>query len=244
MRGRPVAGRQARRLDAQPGRVPAARRAGQGVRHESSRHPVHPRRGGRMLRPQRRRRRGARRRARRAGNRGAAGEAPVDARRRIRVGAVRLGHGNEALGRHRCARERGHLVARAVEPVAQHSARRLRRSEPPRRPASGDAASAGPPGGCAAAVRRLGPKRDSAVRLPQCESRQALHRGCAHPYLRAPHAWRLRQRLRPGVVRRRAGRRGGRRSRGVPLASLERRPRPRRHRGGRSARRVATERQG
>jgi CO/xanthine dehydrogenase Mo-binding subunit len=61
------------------GVFPPARRSRQGVRAQARGHPLHSRRGLRVLRPQRRRRRRARRGAAGAGHRRPAGEAPVDA---------------------------------------------------------------------------------------------------------------------------------------------------------------------
>ena len=128
---------------------------------------LHPRRGLRLLRPQRRRRRGARRGAAGARDRRPAGEAAVDARGRVHVGAVRLGHGDEALGRHRCSRQHRRLVARAVEPPAQHPAGLVGRRQPARGPASGAAVRAGAPGRRPAACRRRGSQRDPALRRSQ-----------------------------------------------------------------------------
>ena len=113
--------RQAARLDAQPGRLSAARRPRQRVRPRAGGGALHARRRRGLLRPQRRRRRGARRGAARARDRRPAGQAAVDARRRVHVGAVRLGDGDEARRRARRAGQRRQLVARAVEPSAQHA---------------------------------------------------------------------------------------------------------------------------
>ena len=191
-------------------------------------HPLHPRGGRRLLRPQRRRRRGARRGAGRARHRRPAGEAPVDARRRVPVGALRLGHGDEALGGPRCPGRHRRLDPRAVEPSAQHPARARRRRESAGRLASGHAAQAALPGRRAPADRRLRPQRHSALRPSQRDGGEALSARSAAAHLRAPHLGRIRQRLCPRVVHRRAGRGGRRRSGGVPPPSPERPARPRR----------------
>ena len=63
--------------------------------------------------------------------------------------------------------------------------------------------------------------------------------GGAAAHVRAAHAGRLRQRVRAGIVRRRAGGRRGRGPGGAPTPSSQRSARPRRGRGGGSKRRVA-----
>ena len=131
-----VARRQAHGVEPHAGRVSAARRPRQGTRYAAVRHRRHPSRGLRLLRAERRRRRRARRRAGRAGDERPAGEAAMDARRRVRVGAVRVGDDDASVRRPRRGRQRRRLAARAVEPRAQHASRRPRRVQSPRQLAS------------------------------------------------------------------------------------------------------------
>ena len=81
----------------------------------AARDPLHPRGGLRLLRPQRRRRRRARRGA--AGARGARppGAAAMDARRRVRLGAVRPRHGDARQGGAWRRRQDRRLAIRGVE---------------------------------------------------------------------------------------------------------------------------------
>ena len=188
VRGRAVAGRQAHRLDPQPGPVPAAGGARQGVRHAAEGHSVHPRRGRGVLRPQRGGRRGARRGAAGAGDGRAAGQGAVDARGRVHVGAVRLGHGDEAGRQRRCPGQPRQLVARAVELSAQHAARRVGRRESVGGPAPGAGVPDRAPGGRPAADGGRRAQRDPALRHPQREGRQALHHRRAAAHVRAAHA--------------------------------------------------------
>src|SRR5204863_417907 len=82
---------------------------------------LHPCRRLRLLWTQRRGRRRARRGAARARYRRPAGQAAMDARRRVHVGALRLGDGDEARRHAGPRRQRGRLVARSLEPSAQRA---------------------------------------------------------------------------------------------------------------------------
>ena len=68
------------------------------LKMRAGQHPLHPRRGRGLLRPQRSGRRGARRCASGAGCGRPAGARAVDAGRRVSVGAVRGRHGDEGAG--------------------------------------------------------------------------------------------------------------------------------------------------
>ena len=86
--GRRVQGWQHDGMDALAGRLSVARRTGQSSENAGRRDPLRPRGGIRLLRPQRRRRR-----CRRCGTAGAGGARPagppaMDARRRVRLGAL------------------------------------------------------------------------------------------------------------------------------------------------------------
>ena len=133
VRGCAMGGRQAPRLDAQPGRLSAARRSRAGVRHRALGDPLHPRRRRGLLRPQRRRRRGARRRAARARDGRPAGQAAVDARRRVHVGALRLGDGDEARRRRstrRATSRAGRTSSGAIRTAGARASRRARTRSP------------------------------------------------------------------------------------------------------------------
>ena len=123
-RSRSGTGEQARGVDAQPGNLRPAPGPGQGPAHERGGHRGAPRRGRGLLRPQRRRRRRARRRAARARRQRTPGAAAVDARRRVRVGALRRGDGLRARGGPRGGRS--HRVV--APPVLEQ------RPHPPPRP--------------------------------------------------------------------------------------------------------------
>ena len=88
LRARRIQGRQDDGVDPFAGRLSAARRACQGAEVAAAGRPLHPCRGLRLLRPQRRRRRGARCGAVGPRRAGPAGAAAMDARRRIRLGAL------------------------------------------------------------------------------------------------------------------------------------------------------------
>ena len=81
---------------------------------------LHPHRGLRLLRPQRRRRRRARRRAAGARLAGPAGAAAMDARRRVRLGALRARDGDAGARGARCRRAHHRMELRAVEQYALH----------------------------------------------------------------------------------------------------------------------------
>ncbi len=90
------------RLDALARGVSAARRAGEGAEDAGQGHSLHPRRRLGLLRPERRRRRGARCGAAGPRRAGQAGAAAMDARRRVRLGALRRGDVDERQGVARC----------------------------------------------------------------------------------------------------------------------------------------------
>src|SRR6266702_2006329 len=243
VRGRAVAGRQAHSVDAQPGRVSAARRSRQGLRDRSREHPLHPRRRRGLLRPQRRRRRRARRGLGRARDGRPPGQAAMDARRRVPVGAVRLGDGDEALGRPRCQGERRQLDARRLEPSAQQPARREGRGQSARELAPGEAVQGAGAGGPAAADRGRRAQLDPALRFPEPESGEAFPAGDAAADLGVAHARRLRQRVRARIVHRRARARRARRSGRVPPAPPEGPACTRRDRSSGATRRLAAGRE-
>ena len=87
VRGRRIQGRQDDGVDAFAGRVPVARRTGEGAEDAGQRDPLRAHRRLGLLRPQRRRRRRARRGAARARGAGPAGAAAMDARRRVQSGS-------------------------------------------------------------------------------------------------------------------------------------------------------------
>src|SRR6266705_4874145 len=244
VRGGAVAQQQAHGVDAQPGRVSAARRSRQGTRDRSGERPLHPRRRCGLLRPQRRRRRGARRGARRARDGRPPGQAAMDARRRVPVGAVRLGDGDEARRRPRCPGERRQMDARRVEPSAQQPSRRGGRRESPRGLAPGEAVQGAGAGGPAAADRGRRAQLDPALRFPEPESGQALPAGDAAADLGVAHARRLRQRVCARIVHRRACIGGARRSGRVPPAAPEGPACTRRDRSSGATRRLAAGREG
>ena len=95
VRGRPGRGRQAHGVDAQSGRVPAARRHGARPRRRSEGDHLRAHGGLGLLRAERRGRCRVRRGAHRARDSRQGGQAAVDARRRVHVGAVRLGDDDE-----------------------------------------------------------------------------------------------------------------------------------------------------
>ena len=189
------------------GVYPAARRSRQGVRHRAGERPLHPRRRRGLLRPQRRRRRGARRGAARARDRRPAGQAAVDARRRVQwepygsAMVMKLGGAPRRAGQHR------QLVARALEPSAQHApgpveGRRTRWRRGTWRSRSS----------CRSGRRRAaaGGRRATATRSRSTTSRTSevvkhFMPEIAAAHLGAAHARRLRQRVRARVVHRRAG---------------------------------------
>src|SRR6266581_4714358 len=243
VRGGAMARGQAHGVDAQPGRFSAARRSRQGVRDRSGEYPLHPRRRRGLLRPQRRRRRGARRGAGGARSGRPPRQAAMDARRRIPVGAVRLGDGDEALRRTRRPGQRRSLDARRMEPSAQQPPRWEGWRQSARELALGEAVQRAVPGGPAAADRRRRPQLDPALRFPEPESGQAFPAGDAAADLGAAHARRLRQRVRARIVYRRARARRGGRSGRVPPAAPEGSAREGRDRGRRAARWLAAGRE-
>ncbi len=83
-------------------------------------HHRHPCAGLRLLRPQRRRRRRLRRRAAGARGAGTAGQGAVDARRRVRLGALWRRHGDERARPARRRRPHRRLDLRALEQHPQH----------------------------------------------------------------------------------------------------------------------------
>ena len=89
------------RLDAQPGRLPAAQVPGRAARACRRQGTLHPYRGFRLLRPQRRRRCRGRRSARCARRARPAGAPAMDARAGAWLGAAGLGDGGRAGGRAR-----------------------------------------------------------------------------------------------------------------------------------------------
>ena len=134
VRGRAIHGRALQRVDAQPGDLPAARAtspAALGVAESDDRDRAHGRR--RLLRPQRRGRRRLRRGAARARGAGAPGPRAMDARRRVRLGALRLADGGAHASGARRRRAHRELEPRPVEPRPQHAPGRQRRGEPARR---------------------------------------------------------------------------------------------------------------
>ena len=143
LRGRAGAGRSVDRLDAQPGRLPAARHDGAGARHEAAVDPLHPhgRRG--LLRPQRRRRRRARRGAAGARHQWTSGPRAMDAGRGVHVGALRPRHDHAGQGRRGRRPDRG-LELRRLEPEPQHAAGRSRRHQPAVELVPGRPEAAGP----------------------------------------------------------------------------------------------------
>ena len=131
LRGRAAGRRQVHRLDAQPGRLPAARGARRDARRAERAGPLHPRRRLGLLWPQRRRR--CRRRCGAARARAArpAGARAVDARGRARLGAVRPADGRQHAGDARRRRPHRRLAVRGLEQHALDAARRGR--QPARR---------------------------------------------------------------------------------------------------------------
>ena len=138
LRARALDRRQARGLDAQPGHLQPAPGPVQGAAHEGRGHRGHARGRRGLLRPQRRRRCRARCRAASARGRRPAGATAVDARRRIRLGALRRGDGLRARGRARRLRRDRLLAPRVLE-------------QRPHAPAG--------PGGAAGDDRRRAPRR-------------------------------------------------------------------------------------
>jgi len=130
------------------------------------------------------------------------GQAAMDARRRVRVGTIRLRDGDEIAGARRCERAGRRLAARDVEPSAQHAA-----------------------GWCGQqSARWLGycqPRADGCTNQrraargrgrPQCRAALCISEPAHHPalsardaatHLRVAHAGRLRKCLRARVVHRR-----------------------------------------
>src|SRR5207237_1273313 len=163
--------RQAARQEAPAGALPPARRARQGTEDPPPRHHRHAPRGLELLRPQRRGRRRARRGALRARNGRPPGEAAVDARGRVPLGAVRLGDGHRSPGRPRRERKRGGLSQRAVEPHPQHAPGRVGWREPSRCLVRERRAAPriGPQHPAARGRRR--PPRDPALPLPPAAGR-------------------------------------------------------------------------
>jgi hypothetical protein len=135
VRGGAVGRRQAAGVVPFAGRVPAARRHGQGAAHAARGHHASSTRRLGLLRPQRRRRRGARCGAGRQGAAQGAGAAAVDARGRVRHRAVRLADG-DADARRGGRRQGRRLAARAVELHAQHAPERSRTAATCWRPGS------------------------------------------------------------------------------------------------------------
>ena len=224
--GRAKRRRQAHGLDPQPGRLSAARRHGARARRRAGEHHLRPHGRFGLLRPERRGRRRVRRGARRARGARQAGPAAVDARRRVHVGAVRLGDDHEDGRRARRGGPHRRLAARAVELSAHDAARqRPRGREPAGGVVRGEADAPNLPQRRAAAGRRLRPELDPTLRLPEPADRQALHAGRPAADLGAADARRLRERVRARIVHGRGRGGGRRRSHCVPAAALARRTR-------------------
>ena len=152
-------------MDALAGRLSVARRARQSPENAGRRDPVRPCGGLRLLRPQRRRRRSRRRGA--AGARGArpAGPPAMDARRRVRLGAVWPGHGDARQGGAGRRWQDRRLGIRGVEQQPLDTAGIDRRHQCAGRLVSRRAAEDGTADEPAATCRRRRPQRHSALRL-------------------------------------------------------------------------------
>ena len=232
--------RQAHRVDAQPGRFPAARRHGARARCRPGEHHLHPRGRLGVLRAERRGRCGLRRGARRARPPRPAGEAAVDARGRVHVGAVRLGDDHEDARRSRCVGSHRRLAARALELPPHDAPRRARGRQSACRLVRREPLAADVPRRRAAAVGRRRSQRDSALRFSDPAHREALSTGAAAPHLGAADPGRVCERLRARVVHGRDGGRGRRRPGRVPVAAPHRSSRPGGDRGGGTQGRLAT----
>ena len=102
-------------------------RARPGARHRGGQGPRRPRRGARLLRPQRRRRCRSRRRVVGARGPGTPGAAAVDARGRARLGTVRPGDGGEDPGEPRRSGPSARLEPRRAQQHPHGARLRLRR---------------------------------------------------------------------------------------------------------------------
>ena len=162
-----------------------------------------------------------------------AGEAAVDARRRVHVGAVRLGDGHEDARRSRCVGSASSTGSTSSGAIRIRRARAGARASICLRawylenPSAADV-----PRRRAAAVGRLRSQRDSALRFSDPAHREALSTGAAAPHLGAAHPRRLCERLRARVVHGRDGGRGRRRPGRVPVAAPHRSARAGGDRGG------------
>ncbi len=130
VRGRAIGRRSLPCVDAQPGHPSVAPRHGEGAGCGSGRSDNRPRRRRRLLWSQRRRRCCARCGIARTRGAGAAGAGAVDARGRICVGALWLGHAGQDRCRARCARQYRRLADGRLELSAQHASSGQGRREP------------------------------------------------------------------------------------------------------------------
>ena len=238
LRGRRIQGRQDDGVDAFPGRLPAARRARQGA--ENAGRGAALRACGRvgLLRAQRRRRRGGRCRA--LGPRAArpAGAPAMDARRRVRLGALWPGHGDAGESGARRRRQDCRLGLRGVEQYPFDAAAIHQRHQRARRLVSRRAAENGAAYECAAARRRRGSQRHTVLRLPAAAGDPPFRPRHADPGVGAAHARRLRQRIRARILHGRAGGRSRRRPSRLPARTSQRPARTGGDRGGRQESRL------
>ena len=199
----------ARRVDPQPGRLPAPRRDRGGTRAGRERRRGAARRGGRGLRAQLRGRRSLRRRSPRDTRSGLTRPRSVEPRRRALLGAVRAGHGGR---RHRdpgSRRTRRGLVVRAVEQRAHRPAGLRTGARPARRRPSGrrrrPSACSRPAGGPRS---RIGAQRRALLRVLADGRDGAPPPHHADQVVGAALSRRALQRLRDRVGDGRAGRSG------------------------------------
>ena len=165
------------------------------------------------------------------GARRPAGAPAMDARRRVRLGAVRPRHGDEDPGGARCRRPHRRLELRRVD---QHpfDATGPRRQQSAGELVSGRAAEAGAARHPAATGGRRRPQRGAALRLPAPAGGAPFHQGDAAAGVRVAYARRLRECVRDRIVLRRTRARRQCGPGGVPPRPSEGPPGARRHRGG------------
>ena len=182
--------------------------------------------GAGVLRPERRRRCRARCRAARPRRARPAGAPAMVARGRDELGAARRRHGHRHRRRSRCGGRDRRLAARGVEQRARVAAGPRQDADAARRIAARPAVRAHDRHQPADLHRRRRRAQlDPALRFSGLGDHQPPRAGDADPHLVAAHARRLRQRVRAGVLPRRAVRRARRGPARLPPAP------PRRTRG-------------
>ena len=160
----------------------------QGAQDAAGCRPLHPYRRLRLLWPQRRRRRRARCGAARARGARQAGAAAVDARRRVRLGALWPRHGDagEGVARRTAASSTG--TTRCGATATRRGRMSTDRRERARRLVSGRAAADGAAHHAAPAGRRRRPQRDPALRFSEPAGRAPFHPADADARVGAAHA--------------------------------------------------------